>query len=163
MKRHSSLVPLSHDHHHALVRARQLHGAAQGETAVRQAEAASFVRFFAGETVRHFREEEERLFPLLVDFAWQAEELLVQALLEHRRLRALVARLDRELATDSVAPALMRELADLLESHTRFEERRLFPLVEEVASEALLRLELAASHAADTELVRGAVPLDRET
>ena len=43
MKRHSSLVSLSHDHHHALVRARQLRRAAQGETAVRRAEAASFV------------------------------------------------------------------------------------------------------------------------
>ncbi len=73
----------------------------------------------------------------------------------------------------------MRELADLLESHTRFEERRLFPLVEEVASQALSQLDLAAPRAADTEGVidpsnswipmaerrpeRGAAPLDRET
>jgi hypothetical protein len=42
------------------------------------------LRFFAGETVEHFREEEELLFPLVVDFD-EARELLVQALLEHQR------------------------------------------------------------------------------
>jgi hypothetical protein len=37
------------------------------------------VRFFAGETVRHFRDEEELLFPRLVELE-EACELLVQAL-----------------------------------------------------------------------------------
>ena len=58
MKRDPSLVPLSHDHHHALVQARRLReGAEPG---------ASFLRFFSEETIRHFCEEEERLFPALV-------------------------------------------------------------------------------------------------
>lgn len=57
---------------------------------MRRAAVASFLRFFSGESVRHFRQEEERLFPALVDVA-SAEELLVKALLDHQRLRALVA------------------------------------------------------------------------
>jgi len=149
VKRHSSLVPLSHDHHRTLVRARQLRRAADGDIAVRREGAASFLRFFASEAVRHFRQEEERLFPLLVDAPDRVEDLVVQALLEHQRLRAIVARL----STGGADAELMREIADLLESHTRFEERRLFPLAEEVAAEALNRLDLVGAHAADLEPV----------
>ena len=144
MKRHSSLIPLSHDHHHALSEARRLRRAAEGDTAARRAAVAGFLRFFSEETVRHFREEEERLFPALVDAADPAEELLGQALLDHQRLYALVGRLDRDLTTGEASAELMRELADRLESHVRFEERRLFPLMEEVVPEALDRLDLAA-------------------
>lgn len=151
MKRHSSLVPLSHDHHRTLVHARQLRRAAEGDIAVRREGAASFLRFFAGEAVRHFRQEEERLFPLLVDAPDRVENLVVQALLEHQRLHAIVARLGAGLSTGVADAELMREIADLLESHTRFEERRLFPLLEEVAAEALNGLDLGGAHAADRE------------
>ncbi len=151
MKRHSSLVPLSHDHHRTLVHARQLRRAAEDDIAVRREGAASFLRFFASEAVRHFRQEEERLFPLLVDAPDRVEDLVVQALLEHQRLHAIVARLGAGLSSGVADAELMRETADLLESHTRFEERRLFPLAEEVAAEALSRLDLVGAHAADRE------------
>jgi hypothetical protein len=77
MKRHPALIPLSHDHHHALVEARRLRRAA--DTPKSAAVARAFLRFFAGETVGHFRDEEELLFPRLVEFD-AARELLVQAL-----------------------------------------------------------------------------------
>jgi Hemerythrin HHE cation binding domain len=96
MKRRPALIPLSHDHHHALVEARRLRRAADSpESAV---VATAFLRFFAGETVEHFREEEELLFPLVVDFD-DARELLVQALLEHQRLRAQTSRLQQLVTT----------------------------------------------------------------
>jgi hemerythrin-like domain-containing protein len=151
VKRHSSLVPLSHDHHRTLLHARQLRRAAEGGIAVRREGAASFLRFFASEAVRHFRQEEERLFPLLVDAPDRAEELLVRALLEHQRLHAIVARLGGGLSIGGADAELMREIADLLESHTRFEERRLFPLAEEVAAQTLSGLDLVGAHAADRE------------
>jgi quercetin dioxygenase-like cupin family protein/hemerythrin-like domain-containing protein len=149
VKRHSSLVPLSHDHHRTLLHARQLRRAAEGGIAVRREGVASFLRFFASEAVRHFRQEEERLFPLLVDTPDRVEELVVRALLEHQRLHAIVARLGGGLSTGTADAELMREIADLLESHTRFEERRLFPLVEEVATEALNGLDLVGARDAD--------------
>jgi quercetin dioxygenase-like cupin family protein/hemerythrin-like domain-containing protein len=149
VKRHSSLVPLSHDHHRTLLHARQLRRAAEGGIAVRREGVASFLRFFASEAVRHFRQEEERLFPLLVDTPDRVEELVVRALLEHQRLHAIVARLGGGLSTGTADAELMREIADLLESHTRFEERRLFPLVEEVATEALNGLDLVGARVAD--------------
>jgi mannose-6-phosphate isomerase-like protein (cupin superfamily) len=127
MKRHPALVPLSHDHHHALVEARRLRRTAG--TPESAAVATAFVCFFAEETTRHFREEEELLFPLVVDLD-EARELLVQALLEHQRLRALTARLQQIVAAGGEIDGVMRELGELLEAHVRLEERRLFPLIE---------------------------------
>jgi mannose-6-phosphate isomerase-like protein (cupin superfamily) len=127
MKRHPALVALSHDHHHALVEARRLrHKAASDEDPA--AAASAFHRFYAGVTVPHFREEEERLFPLVVD-AEEAQPLIVQALLDHQRLHALAAALD-----DQADPRTsMRELGQRLEAHVRLEERELFPLIERLA------------------------------
>ena len=65
MKRHRALIPLSHDHPHALVEARRLRRAAGGNDATGASRA--FLRFFADESTRHFRDEEERVFPAVVD------------------------------------------------------------------------------------------------
>ena len=132
MKRDPALKPLSHDHHHALAAARRLRLAADGVDA--QAEAVTFLRFFTEESVRHFREEEERLFPLVVDHE-EAQPLVVKALLEHQQLHAMAARLAR----GEMAP--MPDLALLLERHVRFEERELFPLIERLVGDGLSALE----------------------
>jgi hemerythrin-like domain-containing protein len=127
VKRHAALVPLSHDHHRALVQARRLRE--RGTAA-----AAEFLRFFASETTRHFREEEELVFPLLYD---DEPESLREILIQHHRLRALVQRLRRG---EDVAAAV----AELLERHIRLEERELFELIQRVVPEdQLQRLGLA--------------------
>ena len=87
------------------------------------------MRFFADETVRHFREEEELLFPRVLEFE-EARDLLVQALLEHQRVHALTTRLQQSVSAGGEIEELMRELGELLEAHVRLEERRLFPLIE---------------------------------
>jgi quercetin dioxygenase-like cupin family protein len=146
MKRHRALVALSHDHHHGLVQARRLRRAAESDLAERREVAAAFVGFFARDTRPHFRDEEERFFPLLVGADQPASELLVRALLEHQRLYALVGKLDGELASGGASETTMRQLAQTLEEHIRFEERTVFPLIEKVASdEALRRLESAST------------------
>lgn len=148
MKRHPALIPLSHDHHHGLVQARRLRRATGSDVAGRHEAAGAFLGFFARDTRPHFREEEERLFPLLVGAEKPAAELLARALLEHQRLHALVSTLEAELASGDVSVAVMAELAQTLEEHIRFEERTLFPLIEQVAPEdALRRLEAASTHA----------------
>src|SRR4029453_6095305 len=110
MKRHPALMPLPHDHPHALVEARRLRRAA--DTPESAAVATAFLRFFAVETVEPFREEEELLFPLVVDFD-EARELLVQALLEHQRLRAQTARLQQLVTTGVEIDDVMREAGEL--------------------------------------------------
>ena len=123
MRRHQALVPLSHDHHHALVRARRLRRAAGGQGDLAAA-AAAFVRGFRRESVPHFRDEEERLFPAALAYAPESAALTAELLVEHVRLHGLVARLE---AGDTEAAG---EAADLLERHVRREERELFPVLE---------------------------------
>src|SRR4029450_2933218 len=91
-KTQPALTPLSQDHHHALVEARRLRRAA--DTPESAAVATAFFRFFAVDTVEPSRGGEELLFPLVVDFD-EARELLVQALLEHQRLRAQTSQLQQ--------------------------------------------------------------------
>jgi len=138
VKRHRALIPLSHDHHDALVAARRLR---RGAGAPDMLEAATaFLAFFASSVVPHFREEEELLFPRVAD-AEEARDLVMQALLEHQRLHRAAAELGELVAqerTDSATGTQMRELATLLEGHVRLEERRLFPLIETMLSEETL-------------------------
>jgi quercetin dioxygenase-like cupin family protein/iron-sulfur cluster repair protein YtfE (RIC family) len=155
VKRHAALVPLSHDHHHALVEARRLRRAAEGPDSA--AAASDFLRFFASESVHHFRQEEELLFPLVVGCT-EAREPLVRALLEHQRLHALAATLETRLADAEPVAAPMRELGESLEAHVRYEERELFPLIERLLGQselAALRLGEAASRAVGGEPVWG--------
>ncbi len=138
MKRHRALIPLSHDHHDALVAARRLRRGADAPDPV--AAVTVFLDFFAASVVPHFREEEEQLFPLVAD-SEEARELVVQALLEHQRLHAAAATLGQLVVRGRADPALgrqMRDLAALLDAHVRFEERQLFPLIEQLASEEAL-------------------------
>jgi hemerythrin-like domain-containing protein len=127
VKRHPALVPLSHDHHHALVHARRLRQVGAAAT-------PEFLRFFAAETTRHFREEEELVFPLL--YGDEPEELR-EVLVQHQRIRALAVRLR---AGEDVA----QELGELLETHIRLEERELFELIQRrVPEEQLATIGLA--------------------
>jgi hemerythrin-like domain-containing protein len=53
---------------------------------------------------------------------------IVRVLTEHVDLRGLTQDLERSTDPD---PAALRELGERLESHIRFEERVLFPMIEE--------------------------------
>jgi iron-sulfur cluster repair protein YtfE (RIC family) len=142
MKRHRSLAPLSHDHHDALVQARRLRAA--GEDSDPSTVAWAFLRFFAKETVRHFREEEELVFPAVLDFP-EVREPLVQALLEHVRLHALTKALRHALDFGRPITPIMHELGELLVAHVRHEERCLFPLIERLLDDSTLAaIELVA-------------------
>ncbi len=130
MKRHPALVPLSHDHHHTLARARELREAAGGAESARRAAAARFLRHYGVAIVRHFREEEELVFPLL---PLQPPEL-DRVLAEHQRVRALA----RRVRDDGPDTETLRELGELLEAHVRLEERVVFELVQVHVPEAAL-------------------------
>lgn len=138
MKRHEALIPFSHDHHETLVAARRLLRDADAPDPTTAA--TTFLSFFVASVVPHFREEEELLFPHVAG-AEVARELLVQALLEHQRVHAAAAELRDLIARRSDSRDIarpMRELASLLETHVRFEERQLFPLIEELLSDDAL-------------------------
>jgi quercetin dioxygenase-like cupin family protein len=132
VKRHPALVSLSHDHHHGLVQAKRLRAGAKGTDQLSAARA--FLGFFAHDTVDHFREEEERLFPLL-EGSEEAREPLVRALLEHQRIHALVGRLTAQVEEGAPDAETMRALGGEIEAHIRYEERELFPLIERLVSD----------------------------
>jgi hemerythrin-like domain-containing protein len=134
MKRHDALIPLTHDHHHALVQARRLLVAATSEPDQRLVAAREFIDFYDRDTLAHFREEEELIFPLVVDRE-EAEASLTRLMMEHLRIHALVRRVAVEIEQGDLQTATMTSLSDLLEAHIRFEEKTVFPMIEELAAD----------------------------
>ena len=71
---------------------------------------------------------------------------------EHEELRGLAAALREEAAGGKASGETMAQLADLLDSHVRREERELFPLIERTVPDAELRaLDLPSSVTATTD------------
>lgn len=91
---------------------------------LRRGEVDGFGEFFALALVDHFRLEEEHVFPLLAEVGVEPPEL-VQALLEHQRIRAAASRPNAA-------------LGELLESHIRLEERVLFETIQHLVPDERL-------------------------
>ena len=130
--RHSSLVPLSHDHHHGLALALRCRRQAIGQLKPLGAEglrerAREFQEFFAQNLVNHFRAEEEVLFPELCARVPESDKIIELLRREHEQIRSAIPNLEREIGLAK----LVFDLGDLLERHIRKEERELFPLFEE--------------------------------
>lgn len=131
MKRHASLIPLTHDHHHALVQVRKLKSAATGTDDDRRSAARLFLEFFHTDTLKHFREEEEIVFPLVVEAA-EAQGALERVMIQHLYLHALVHRLEKEADEGVPTAETVLRTAESLEKHVRFEEKVVFPLIETI-------------------------------
>ncbi len=124
LKRHASLVPLSHDHHHGLVAARRLVGGRSAyDDVVSPSESVGVL--WDRELREHFRQEEEYLFGLPLPAP--VILLIERAVSEHRTMRTIAATAT-EGAVDPVA------FGHILEGHIRVEERELFPALQECLS-----------------------------
>ena len=141
-RRHKALVPLTHDHHHALAQARRLRELRVDAAGVGRA-ADDFVNFYLGRARHHFREEDELFFAPVVDDD-RAGTLVTRAVREHLRLHGQVRTLRRQLSSGDIDVRLLGSIADLLTSHVRFEEQELFPLIESLIPEDDL-IELATA------------------
>ena len=146
MKRHPAMQPLSRDHHVALVAAQRQRRA----TAADAGEArAAFLEFWHEHGAAHFRVEEDVLLPAFAPHGDPGDPCVVRMLVDHVRIRAAAAGLEREAEP---APEALHALGSALEQHVRLEEREVFPLVEaalpEGAAEELVAAVLAAEAAA---------------
>ncbi len=122
MKRAEALRPLSREHLVALLTAKKLKEANDPVEASRV-----FLEFWEGDGARHFRVEEEVLLPTWAMHAKVDRDGVRRMLDEHLAIRRERLRLVAgELTLEQV-----RELGVLLHDHVRFEERQLFPRVEE--------------------------------
>ncbi|HET7589606.1 MAG TPA: hemerythrin domain-containing protein [Solirubrobacterales bacterium] len=125
MKRTEALQPLSRDHLKALLAAKALREADDVGAA-----RVAYLDFWREHGAHHFRVEEEVLLPWWARYAPIDREGVIRMLEEHLEIRRRT--LDLE-AGESSADDL-RALGELLHDHVRFEERQLFPAIEESLS-----------------------------
>jgi hemerythrin-like domain-containing protein len=122
MLRDSALIPLSHDHQHALAlcvltdRALAATGAAESVAP----QARRILEQFDSEIRDHFEFEEQVLFPALETFP-SASNLVAELTMEHRRIVSIVDSL--RLRSDR---SVIQEFCQVLGQHVRKEERLLF-------------------------------------
>jgi iron-sulfur cluster repair protein YtfE (RIC family) len=136
-KRHTSLQPLSREHHHALLlcwKFRQ--GFNKGVEPERMKKYADW--FWASYLAPHFKAEEEVFFPILA----KDHPGIIKALKQHKDLKAMFHSKDIDI------PYTLRQIAFELEQHIRFEERDLFNDIQEAATPEQLE-ELAKLHTED--------------
>jgi hypothetical protein len=122
MKRHPALVPLSRDHHHALVIARLMRRAS---TRTAPEAARAFLAHWEAAETLHFRLEEELLLPAYAAHGEPDHPAIVRTLVDHMLIR-------RDAAQLAATPPLelLHDLGTRLADHVRFEEHELFTLIE---------------------------------
>lgn len=137
MKRHKSLYPLSHDHHHALVQARKLRIAStDSERSALPQAATDFMAFWEASLIPHFRQEEEILLPAFSQYTSTDRAEILETLRQHLELRRLFGQLKETISQQETALAASGlQLAEYLEKHVRYEENYLFPAIEEAVPE----------------------------
>jgi hemerythrin-like domain-containing protein len=139
MKRAEALRPISREHLTALLVAKKLREATELEDAT-----GVFLDFWREDGQRHFRVEEEVLLPTWAMHAEVERQGVARMLDEHLAIRREALRM----AAGELSLKESRELGTLLHDHVRFEERQLFPMIEEALdSEGLERLAAAIEEA----------------
>jgi hemerythrin-like domain-containing protein len=122
-RRHESLIPLSHQHQHALALAviiRRRPGIEKGEPAWREEMVSRIREAHRAELNRHFEVEETVLFPEMERHLGPLA-LVTELFRDHASLHGLI----RLLEASATFP-LLDGFSALLEGHIRREERQLF-------------------------------------
>ncbi len=140
-KRHPALIPLAREHHDALLLAVRLQ---QGRRALLRlwshdplTQAKLVATFYRSHLLRHFRAEEEILFPSIERHTPVQRTLLNTLLDDHRWFHHAVEKIE---GTDADGLAsLLPEFGKRLEAHIRVEDRTLFLEFERDASEQILQ------------------------
>jgi iron-sulfur cluster repair protein YtfE (RIC family) len=142
MKRHIALQPLTRDHHQGLILAQMIKkGAPQyrGMPADPEGKTEYTLSFYKTDLSKHFKEEEEILFPFVKAKDESLDLLIDEIISEHRKIETLV----NSLKTKNNSEQILDELGKLLESHIRKEERNLFTEIEKILSEDELKILIA--------------------
>ena len=135
MLRDKNLIPLSHQHQHALALCVRVDRAIQAGKVELEAWQAEITQIFEQEIGFHFAAEEKELFPAAARFP-QVKPLLEELAAEHVALRDFFSRA----AARTLDAASLQTFVDKLAAHIRKEERQLF----EEMQKRMGRQELAA-------------------
>jgi hemerythrin-like domain-containing protein len=133
MKRHESLIPLSHEHKSTLFLANQLKFNAPeypGYPKDVNGKAILLAGEFEFNIKEHFRKEEEILFKGVRTKSSELRRLVSELTIEHLKITQLIQQVILKPGAE-----LLNEIGELLQSHIRKEERQLFELIQQTLSE----------------------------
>lgn len=141
MKRHTALIPLSHDHRRILFFAQAIK---RGISPFRDAPATTndklvYAQQFVNDLLQmHFECEETVLFRTIQSIDPRIDALIVDLIAEHAAIRqqchALAA-----LTNEHTIESALHALGHAVEAHVRTEERQLFERVQAVVPEGVLQ------------------------
>jgi iron-sulfur cluster repair protein YtfE (RIC family) len=134
IKRHNGLAPLSRDHHRGLILAQLIKKDAPDYKDLPKTTSDKVkytIHFYNSELVKHFKNEEDILYPAVKNKSEEIDELFEDIFSEHKKIKQLMALLESgENKSD-----ILNELGVLLELHIRKEERLLFEKIQNLLSE----------------------------
>lgn len=136
MKRHPSLVPLSRQHHGALLLAQMLKQSApdyKGMPVEAEDKTRYALEFYEKDLLPHFADE-EAVFEKIKNMDAELDRHLQEVIEEHHLLRRLFS----ELPMHAGDKAYQDVVGQTLEKHVRREDRELFPMIENVVGEAMM-------------------------
>jgi len=129
IKRNENLVPLSKDHHVTLLFCWKIRTGLKLK--IETTRMKRYVQYFWPTHIQpHFQEEETILFIPIQDAAVQ------KALIEHSNIKEQINKI---IASENLQPLQLKMLADAVDNHVRYEERELFPHLENVLTEEQLK------------------------
>lgn len=129
IKRSKELASLSREHHDGLLFVWKIKQGLINGTPTESI--VNYTRWYwINHLAAHFKNEEE----VLVKFLTPGDLLLDQMLREHAQIRDLISSLNKE--TDK---KVLQSLAQLVNDHIRFEERKLFVYIEQVSTPEQLK------------------------
>ena len=124
-RRHDSLIPLSHQHQHALALAviiKRRFGSENREEAWREEIREKIGKLYSAELTGHFEVEEAVLFPEMERYLGKLE-LVTDLRREHQSLRDLIRLLEKN---PRIPMQSLDEFSASIDRHVRKEERQLF-------------------------------------
>ena len=133
MKRHPSLIPLSRQHHGALLLAQMLKMAApdyKGMPTDAAGKTSYALEFYTTHLLPHFAAE-ETVFEKIKNVDSGLDKYLEEIIEEHHLLR----RLFEGLAQRAEDTSYQDVIGQALEKHIRREDRELFPMIERLVAE----------------------------
>lgn len=122
LKRDEALQPLSRQHHQGLLVSLFLSNGLKKGVATKPMR-DFILQFWQDDLLKHFEAEEQVLVPFAKPYA-NLEPLITRMLLEHQQIVLLINRINNEARAEQLDT--IKEFADKLEQHIRFEERELF-------------------------------------
>jgi hemerythrin-like domain-containing protein len=132
MKRDKNLFNLSSEHHDGLVIALRINKSL--DKTEKHSMIINYIKHLWSSLKNHFNQEEDNF--LRSENIDKNNSLIIRMLDEHKRFEELVNKLSSE---SSTIKKDLTEFSELLNDHIRFEERELFPYIEESLTEEELK------------------------